>query len=637
MPSTTLPTRMPSKETKLQPICLAPASTELRGLALQVTAGPNTPPRIQPSASAFKHSLFCEPPTSPDSTERSSPSIPQRRQARRLSSKPASLSERMPDNLQAGGEQDDVSPLPVSVDFGTGGKVHRSRSKRLRQPLVSTMPILPPYQPSQQIVPDCDQLSPLPEKSRFSPTSPKSSEFPVSRPLQPEESSRDVSSMSRTTHRSTTASPLNRSIFPQYDPARRLERQSYYPTHHAYAQALPSDKISKIGSPIEKQYSQRFDSAVSLSNDYEQVPCAVESDFLYLNSPSTGHLPHTGRKVQLGLYQPIGQGTSLLVGLSAEQPVFSLVRSDTAAPPQKGETVMCWGVEQTMTMTGIPQTLTQLEVDCAPLSRTKPGPGPTTIFPQTAASQAVRTAANSPEGLAIATFDPAAGSIEAARMAQDAVELAHQRYECRLVRTTRKRDSVGAVTAAYGLEHPMLGAMTVSVSKSYKSPTSREPRAKIAIHHPSATPAAIKAENLVLASLDFAHDACVIDLPALLALDSDYMIDTAISALFAVAAIENSMLQTEAVNFAPPPTAPFTSDKLSKKALKEAKKSARFSKRSSKVIDSISKELVGQPADVGRPVQGAVALIGFGLKTAIYVLEAGVRIGVRVVGHVGRK
>ena len=69
----------------------------------------------------------------------------------------------------------------------------------------------------------------------------------------------------------------------------------------------------------------------------------------------------------------------------------------------------------------------------------------------------------------------------------------------------------------------------------------------------------------------------------------------------------------------------------------KAKKNDRLAKRASRGIDRVQKELVGQPADVSRPLQGAVALIGFSLKAAIYVLEAGVKVGVKVVNHVANK
>ncbi len=165
-----------------------------------------------------------------------------------------------------------------------------------------------------------------------------------------------------------------------------------------------------------------------------------------------------------------------------------------------------------------------------------------------------------------------------------------------------------------------------------KSAMTREPRAKISIHHPSATPAAIAADTLVLAFLDFSRDACVLDLPALLALDSLYIIDTTITALFAVAAIENSLLQSETMTFDPPPKQASHSEQKSSQL--KRKKSERWAKRSSRVIDKVQAELIGQPADVGAPVQGAIKFIGFSLKTAAYVLDAGVRVVVRLANKV---
>jgi len=104
-----------------------------------------------------------------------------------------------------------------------------------------------------------------------------------------------------------------------------------------------------------------------------------------------------------------------------------------------------------------------------------------------------------------------------------------------------------------------------------------------------------------------------------------------------VAVIENSTLMAEAVTFAPPPKSPYASSSAEKKALAKVKKSERWSKRSSRVIDKMQQELIGTPADVGAPVQGAVKLIGFSLKSAVYVLDAGFRVGAKIVGRLVSK
>jgi hypothetical protein len=250
-----------------------------------------------------------------------------------------------------------------------------------------------------------------------------------------------------------------------------------------------------------------------------------------------------------------------------------------------------------------------------------------TIFPQMAAVKAIEEVSNSPMAAEIATFDPTAKSPEAARLAKDAVCNAHTMHRCDLVRNTRKRDSLGAVTASYRLEHPTLGPFAITVTKSMIGRHSRDPRAKISIHHPSATPAAVAAENLVLAFLDFARDACVLDTPGLLALESSYIIDTIICALLAVAVIENDALMAETLTFAAPPKSPLPLQKgKSSGSLRSS--SSNGSKRSSAWFRKDKKRKQAEEEQVDLPVltQGALAILGLSFKTAVWVLEAGVKV-----------
>lgn len=79
-------------------------------------------------------------------------------------------------------------------------------------------------------------------------------------------------------------------------------------------------------------------------------------------------------------------------------------------------------------------------------------------------------------------------------------------------------------------------------------------KAKISLHHPRATQAALAAQTLALLTLDFGAGVCVLDTPGLLALDEPYMLDVAISAVLAVAVLENELCVKEMVEFEPPPT-----------------------------------------------------------------------------------
>ncbi|KAK5128488.1 hypothetical protein LTR85_003156 [Meristemomyces frigidus] len=431
------------------------------------------------------------------------------------------------------------------------------------------------------------------------------------------------------------AAPM-RSMFPQYDPSKPSNAQSYYPSAETPAQRLPSEKISKVASPIERPVLQRFDSGIALIDGYEHVPAATSGDLIAIWDASHG-LMSACRKVQCGLYQSKGDSASLSIGGSAERPLFSTERALPQSPSQKAKQMKHLAVEKHSPRGGLPAPVAQLALPATTSSDAKGDGNVIAIFPQAAAIHAIETISNSPAAAEIATFDPTAKSPEAARLAQDAVAEAHRRYGCELTRATRKRDSLGAITAMYSLEHPTLGALSITVTKSTKQSGSREPRIKIGLHHPSATPAAVAAETLVLAFLDFSRDACVVDMPGLIALDCQYIIDTALTALLAVAAIENDIPLTETLIFEPPPKSPYLEKKTRNSRSSESRK---WRKRSSKAIDKIQKELVGQPADVAAPVQAAVALIGLSLKTAVFVLEAGVKLTAKVVvgiGHLATK
>ncbi|KAK0944362.1 hypothetical protein LTR29_004050 [Friedmanniomyces endolithicus] len=600
---------------KPTPIFVAQPQGQLRGLALQVSTGPASPPRILPATDTYKHSLFCEPSTV-TVVDQSSPA----------------RSPGLPAEITATQNEDRLSPLPINAQFGSSPRPSRTSSKHLIRPTVPNAIVVKESVGAEPTASaDDDQLSPLPEKIKFSPPSPRLPEYSGAPPQR--SANWPTRSTSAATHKTTKSPALHapmKSIFPEYDSGRPLDQQAYYPTNQAYAQSLPSAKVSKASNPIRRPSIKRFDSALALVDGYEHIPFAETGDLLSLWKASNDQFPVAGRKVQLSLHQPTTRDTAITVGASANERLFSMSR--TPAQSSAGD-AKHWTVEKHEgSHDGVAVPVAQLAVRAQSASDDKSQAEGTAIFPQAAAVHAIEAVANSAAAAAIATFDPTAASPQAARLGKDAVAEAHRRYACVLTRTTRKRDSLGAVTACYNLDHPLLGTLAITVTKKMKSAMTREPRAKISIHHPSATPAAIAADTLVLAFLDFSRDACVLDLPALLALDSLYIIDTTITALFAVAAIENSLLQSETMTFDPPPKQASHSEQKSSQL--KRKKSERWAKRSSRVIDKVQAELIGQPADVGAPVQGAIKFIGFSLKTAAYVLDAGVRVVVRLANKV---
>jgi hypothetical protein len=368
---------------------------------------------------------------------------------------------------------------------------------------------------------------------------------------------------------------------------------------------------------------------------YEHIPSANANDMVAIWNACCGIFPVMGRKVQLSLLQPRNQGTTLAVGNPNGDHLYSMDK-DMAAPPASSKDVSLFkrliiSRHNPLEPELLPATVAQLGLPESVKFSKKRGSDVVTIFPQTAAVKAIETIANSPVAAEIATFDPAARSPEAARLAQDAVSEAHRRYRCELVRTTRERDSLGAVTATYRLEHPTLSSFAITITKSTAGRHASDPRAKISIHHPSATEAAVTAETLVLAFMDFARDACVLDTPALLALESEFIIDTVICALLTVAVIENDALMDETLTFDAPPKSPLPLSKQKSRMGSRSSSVSTDSKKSKKLTKKEKKKLKkgefeGEQVELPVLTQGALALLGFSFKTAVFLLETGVKL-----------
>ncbi|EME41499.1 hypothetical protein DOTSEDRAFT_135020 [Dothistroma septosporum NZE10] len=262
----------------------------------------------------------------------------------------------------------------------------------------------------------------------------------------------------------------------------------------------------------------------------------------------------------------------------------------------------------------------------------------TAIFPQAAVISYIEAVLKSPQAHHIATFDPSAESPQAEHLAKEVVSDAHRDYSCDLIKKTRKRDSLGSVTAAYDLVHPTLGTFPVTVTKSQSAGFTTGPRAKISLHHPSATRAAIASDTLNLAFLDFAHDACVLDIPGLLALDSHHIIDTVVATLLAVAIIENETLIQESITFdAPPRTAlPLP------KSIKHERRSSVGSSTSRKLFsrngsrkDKQQKKVDPEPVrdeqvELPGVARASLKVIEVGFKATAWVVVTGVKVGLKV-------
>ncbi|KAK3050799.1 hypothetical protein LTR09_007875 [Extremus antarcticus] len=612
------------------------APGELMGVAVQVNSKPTSPKLVvQPAINSIKHSLFCEPSSTDQCT---AGRVRRQKPGRSQLSDVGSITSASPliDLSTPVSAIEDSSNIPPETPDSIVSGMPARQLQRPHIPINILAP--PPAEVDNLVSPGGDTVSPLPDKLFFTNTSPRTAEFPAPKTLRAGSPTLFRSNSTASTAVPPYSPPAARSIFPLYDPERPLQQQDYYYSAGSSPPTLPHEKISKLGESVQKaQTLNRFDSGVALAEAYEHIPSANSNDLQAIWNASIEKFPVAGRKVQLGLLQPRNRGTTLAIGTSHGELLYSMDK-DMAPAASKDSAPF----KQLLIARHNPQMPNALPSPVAQLGLPDPNKPQkererendvVTIFPQVAAVKAIEIIANSPVAAEIATFDPSAKSPEAVRLAQDAVSEAHRRYKCELVRTTRKRDSLGAVTASYRLEHPLLSSFAITITKSTAGRHSRDPRAKISLHHPSATPAAVEAETLVLAFMDFARDACVLDIPGLLALESEYIIDTVVCALLAVAVIENDALMQETMTFdAPPKTAlprPKQKSRSTSSVSTDSKKGKKLSRKEKKRLKNGGME--GEQVELPMVTQGALALLGFSFKATVFLLEAGVKVTAGVV------
>jgi hypothetical protein len=412
-------------------------------------------------------------------------------------------------------------------------------------------------------------------------------------------------------------------MFPQYDHGKALTQQNYYPTQSAVAPLYQDTSRAQAPQMDEKKTLRQYDSAVGLVEGYEHIPAAQHADFECLWKAAAGEFPTAARKVQFNLVQPqarsIGQTTALAIGVSQSQIVYDM-DTDLAVRRHRPKAAMAMPVAQ----------ITLPHASSA-------GPGglmATEIFPHPAAVHAMEQLAHS-----VGAEAPNLASLQ-----EQALANVHRRHACTLFRKARRSDQPsGVVVASYTLGHPTLGDFSIEVTKSSSGVSAFMPKAKISLHHPSATPAAIAAGTLNLAFLDFARDACVLDIPGLVALGNQYLPDTVVSALFAVAAIENDALVAESLVFEAPPKTPIQ-PVSSRKSL--AKRESHFSTKSRKDKSKKKDSLKGRgkshaletagfvgAEEVKLPLlaRGTIAVLGVSVKAAIFVLQTSFKVTAGVV------
>jgi hypothetical protein len=312
-----------------------------------------------------------------------------------------------------------------------------------------------------------------------------------------------------------------------------------------------------------------------------------------------------------------------------------------------------------------------------------------TVSPVMATLHALEAAAKSPQAHALASSDPKAESPAAARLAERAVRAAKDRESCALswLRTDPRNGK-------YELHHPSLGVFTVMVEGDVKaalgsisSSTKSRKHASISLMNPFAglayssppigamSPTALAFRSnehnqddsnakAVLAKLDFTEELLHLDGPTIQSLGNVYLLDVAVSTILAVAVAESQRADDPGLYFAAPPPSLMLakvkktsrifsssgSDNLSstdkkKKKLTDAstvslvqlvrgtngKKDGRRTIDWSRTNAIMGIEHLTDVNDLPRITRGILSVLGAGFKTALWLLEFGVRISAKMV------
>ncbi|QIW95072.1 hypothetical protein AMS68_000590 [Peltaster fructicola] len=417
----------------------------------------------------------------------------------------------------------------------------------------------------------------------------------------------------------STTTTRNRSIFPQYDMTKPLSQQRYYPRTAAApitTLVLPPVKTTPK-APVRK------DSGVAISSTYECVPESDPEDVNAIWRASTRLGACEGRKVQLSLSQSSGQDRTYTI-VQGPHRLFSARLDQSAAKDSTVQLV----VEKIDPGDQETQSLGNITLPPSSSMRSPDATCRTPIFPHQAALDALAAASNSPRAKSISLFDPKASSRAAEALANEGCcPEARRLYTSELVLITCTRDSVGTVSATYMLEHPIAGDFPITVERSVpvsRIYTSQTSQIKVTIHHPSTTATDISEGALALASFDFARKACVLDLPSILTLEAEYMLDTVLAALFGTAAMENEHTLQHSMTFAAPP----------KDAVKEFKKKRGFLRRTKKTEKSQSggiwslkrtgvREIDEPIEEMPSLARGTLAILELGINGAFWALEKG--------------
>ncbi|PNS15745.1 Nucleolar complex-associated protein 3 [Sphaceloma murrayae] len=270
----------------------------------------------------------------------------------------------------------------------------------------------------------------------------------------------------------------------------------------------------------------------------------------------------------------------------------------------------------------------------------------TSIFPQVAALNAIKSVADSLQARSIAQFDPSATSPQAAQLAFDAVQNAKESEEANLVYRMPSQASSSSA-GRYELQHPIMGPLSISVTgrnnlfdlggTGYKGRSPIE-GGKIALRGQSLRTG--HTEELV--TLDLESERLSVNVRALRDLESRFMIDTAICTVLSVAITESFRPENGGYHtyFAAPPGTPrglqrkvqrCSSVRSISSKCSSTKRKGLF-RRSSK--DKTSTTVEEKDADSIKlpPVtKGLLKLLGFSFDAIVWVLSLGVKLLVKLV------
>ena len=602
-PSSYLPPRKSSLKQSRSATSSSTTSAPMRGVALQVTT--SIPPTSVDSAVRPDNSYST--PIVANSTPSDRGLSKRALHARKRSSAPTLVGS--PSVAEPLVHEDQLCPLPVNSNFAQSSppriRLPTARLKRAAIPKTISTPSFLRQDATEMI--DNDQLSPLPTKLTFKQTTQAKQEYPS-----PSSFRSDASTLVRSNSDATGRSPSSaasyqpaRSIFPQYDHTKSLSKQHYFP--RPSQESPDAINISQAETNTHWPLSQRHDSVVTVTSGYEGVPIATATDLLTIWHASTTSSPPTGRKVQLRLNQPPGPNMSLTLG-THDTILYTMHANNSNPQHNSNEVTADLNIVKRCPSSTLPMPVSQLSLPPNSAKPTATTP-PTTLFPHQAALDAIQTAATTPLAAAIAATDPTGSSPAAARLAQNAVAQAQRQHTVTIRRSARHR---AAGTAEYTLSHSSLGSIAITVT-----PAGGEHKAKISLHHPRATPAAVSSQTLALLTLDFAAGVCVLDTPSLLALDEPYILDVAVSAVLAVAVLENEICAREMVEFEPPPN--ITTAHAAESGLKFGGSVGRKAKRVEK-----KKRALGSGKEKGL-VRETVGLVGLGVKGAVWLMGAGLK------------